>query len=370
MKHVVISVTNDLVTDQRVEKVCKVLQSLHFEITLIGRKLPGSLPVSRNYKTTRMNLLFKKGFLFYTEYNIRLFFKLFFLKKDILLANDLDTLSANFLISKLFNTKLVYDSHELFTEVPELISRPKVQKVWLTIEKFIFPKLINVYTVNSEIAKIYSDKYKIPVKVIRNIAPELTNRIIDKALSEKIKGKNKMLILQGSGINIDRGAEEAVMMMQHLENTVLFIIGAGNVFEKLKELVRKFNLKNKVFITDKMPYKKLMEYTKIADLGLSLDKGTNLNYELSLPNKVFDYIQAEIPLLVSNRKIVADLVTKNNIGLVTQTHDLKELAKIVKTMLSNEDELAIWKKNLKKAANYYTWQSESKKLIDIFNNLK
>lgn len=370
MKHVVISVTNDLVTDQRVEKVCKVLQSLHFEITLIGRKLPGSLPVSRNYKTIRMTLLFKKGFLFYAEYNIRLFFKLFFLKKDILLANDLDTLSANFLISKLFNTKLVYDSHELFTEVPELISRPKVQKIWLVIEKFIFPKLKNVYTVNSEIAKIYCDKYNVPVKVIRNIAPKLTHKKIDKALSEKIKETNKMLILQGSGINIDRGAEEAVMMMKHLENTILFIIGGGDIFEKIKKLVEKFNLKNKVFIKDKVSYNKLMEYTKIADLGLSLDKGTNLNYELSLPNKVFDYIQAQIPLLVSNRKIIADLVTKNNIGLVTQTHDPKELAKTVKTMLSNEDKLAAWKENLSKIAEIYTWEAESKKLIDIFNNLK
>jgi len=262
MKHIVISVTNDLVTDRRVEKVCLLLKKLNYEITLIGRKLPGSLPISRNYKTIRMNLLFRKGFLFYAEYNVRLFLKLLFIKKDILLANDLDTLSANYLISKIQKKKLVYDSHELFTEVPELVSRPKVQNVWLAIENHIFPKLKNVYTVNNEIAEFYGEKYKIPVKVIRNIAPKLINKTIDKALAERIKGKNKMLILQGSGINIDRGAEEAVMMMKYLENTVLFIIGGGDVFEKLKELVQKLDLKNKVFIKDKMSYNDLMEYTK------------------------------------------------------------------------------------------------------------
>jgi len=370
MKRIVISVTNDLVTDRRVEKVCRLLQKLNYEITLIGRKLPGSLPISRNYKIIRMNLLFRKGFLFYAEYNIRLFLKLLFIKKDILLANDLDTLSANYLASKIQNKKLVYDSHELFTEVPELVSRPKIQKVWSTIENHIFPKLKNVYTVNSEIAEFYSKKYKIPVKIIRNIAPKLTNKKIDKALSEKIKGKNKMLILQGSGINMDRGAEEAVMMMQYLENTNLFIIGGGDVFEKLKELVKKFNLKNKVFIKDKMPYNDLMEYTKIADLGLSLDRGTNLNYELSLPNKVFDYIQANVPLLVSNRKVVADLVTKNNIGYVTKTHHPKELAEIVKEIILNTKKLKIWKNNLVKVSEIYTWEYESKNLEDIFNNLK
>ena len=79
MKHIVISVTNDLVTDRRIEKVCMVLQKSDYEITLIGRKLAGNLPISRNYKTIRMNLLFKKGFMFYAEYNLRLFFKLIFL---------------------------------------------------------------------------------------------------------------------------------------------------------------------------------------------------------------------------------------------------------------------------------------------------
>ncbi len=370
MKHIVISVTNDLVTDQRVEKVCTILQKLNYEITLIGRKLPESLPISRNYKIIRMNLLFKKGFLFYAEYNIRLFFKLFFLKKDVLLANDLDTLSANYLISKIFNKKLVYDSHELFTEVPELVSRPRVQNVWLTIENFIFPKLKNVYAVNDEIAKIYSDKYKIPVKVVRNIAPKLIDTKIDLALAEKVKGNKKMIILQGSGLNIDRGAEEAVLMMQYVENAVLYIIGSGDIFDNLKEIRDKYNLQNKVFIKSKMPYAELMEFTKIADLGLSLDKGTNLNYEYSLPNKVFDYIQTNTPLMVSNRKIVAKLVTENKIGFVTKTHDPKELAKTVQTIFSDKKTYKTWKQNLIKASKIYNWKSESKKLEEIFNNLK
>lgn len=370
MQRIIISVTNDLVTDQRVKKICETLQATGYDITLIGRKLPESLPLNRNYKTIRMKLLFNKKFLFYAEYNIRLFFKLLFLKKDVLLANDLDTLLPNYLISKMFSKKLVYDSHELFTEVSELISRPKIRNVWLGIENYIFPKLKNVYTVNDEIAKFYSHKYKIPVKVIQNIAPKLRNHNIDVALAKRIKGEKKMLILQGSGINMDRGAEEAVAMMQYLENTVLYIIGGGDVFGQLKDLVGKLNLNDKVFILDKIPYEDLMEYTKIADLGLSLDKGSNLNYEYSLPNKVFDYIQSNIPLLVSNRKIIADLVRKNNIGYITKTHNPKELAETVKKILSNEKQINIWKKNLLKIAEIYTWEMESKKLKQIFTNLQ
>lgn len=369
MKRIVVSVTNDLITDQRVHKICTTLCENNFKIILIGRKLSSSKSLQRNYKTFRFKLLFNKSFLFYAEYNIRLFFKLLFLKKDILIANDLDTLLPNFLISVLQRKKLVYDSHELFTEVPELIHRPFVQKIWLSIEKFIVPKLKNMYTVNEEIASFYNKKYGIPVNVVKNIANKLNSNNPSAEFIKSTKGNKKMLILQGSGINIDRGAEEALEMMQYLKNTILYIIGSGDVFNLLKEKRKLLNIEDKVIILGRMPYNKLLEYTKVADLGLSLDKNTNLNYEYSLPNKIFDYIQCNTPILASNRKLVAKLITKHNIGKVTTTHNPKKLAKIVTKILENKKEYETWKTNLKKTAEIYNWENESKKLIEIYNNL-
>ena len=368
MKRIIVSVTNDLVTDQRVHKVCTSLMAMGFETVLIGRRLPSSLAIDRDYRTIRMKLLFNKGFLFYAEYSVHLFLKLLFLRKDILLSNDLDTLLPNYIISKLFNKELVYDSHELFTEIPELEGRPCVKGVWERIEQYIFPKLKRVYTVNDSIASFYKKKYRVEVQVLRNMAPVLIDKSVDKKLAKKVKGDQKMIILQGSGLNIDRGAEEAVAMMQYIDNSLLYIIGGGDVFEKLKELVITLKLENKVFIKNKMPYNELMEYTKIANLGLSLDKGMNLNYEFSLPNKVFDYIQAETPLLVSNRKEIAKLVRDNHIGKVVDTHDPKELGNIVNAIFTDKPQLLTWKNNLKKAAKKYTWENESKKLKTIFNN--
>ena len=370
MKRIIVSVTNDLVNDQRVHKVCTSLLELNYEILLIGRKLKNSENLKRTYNTYRIKLIFNKGFLFYAEYNLRIFFKLLFLKKDILLSNDLDTLLPNYLISKLFKKKLVYDSHELFTEVPELINRPFVKNFWLAIEKRILPNIKNCYTVNTEIAQIYSSTYNIPVKVIRNIAPKY--KTIDDLtdFSRKIKGTKKMLILQGTGINIDRGAEEVVDAMQYLDNIILYIIGSGDVFEILKEKISVLNLQEKVIILNKMPYLKLMKYTQIADLGLSLDKNTCLNYELSLPNKIFDYIHAGTPLLVSDRKIVSKIVIKNNIGRVINTHNPKQIANCISSIFKNDKEYAIWCKNLNSAAQLFNWEKESVKLKSIYSNLK
>lgn len=112
---------NDLVTDNRVHKICTTLEECGYEVRLIGRKLPGSLPLPAwSFGAERMSLLFKTGPLFYLFFNLRLFFRLLFKKADLLYANDLDTLLPNYLVAGIKNIPLIYDSHELFCEVPEL----------------------------------------------------------------------------------------------------------------------------------------------------------------------------------------------------------------------------------------------------------
>jgi hypothetical protein len=150
---IIVSVTNDLVTDNRVDKVCRFLLNEGFEVLLVGRKLKTSLAMpQRPYATKRMKLLCTKGALFYAEYNLRLFFLLLFRKATHLLANDLDTLLANYLVSKMRRRALIYDSHELFTEVPELIHRPKIQRIWESIEG----SNENLYHVNNWLGHIYN----------------------------------------------------------------------------------------------------------------------------------------------------------------------------------------------------------------------
>jgi glycosyltransferase involved in cell wall biosynthesis len=369
VKRAIVSVINDLSTDQRVHKVCTTLHQLGYEVTLVGRQQQKSLPLSpRAYKTKRMFLLFEKGPLFYVSFQMRLFFYLLFRKADVLVANDLDTLLPNYLISKLKSANIVYDSHELFCEVPELQNNPLKKKIWKRLEQSIFPKLKYVFTVNDSIAKIYSEEYHVAVKVVRNI-PFLATQQQLKPISKdalSIPLNEKIIVLQGAGINVDRGAEEAVQAMQFVTNAVLFIIGSGDVMEVLKQLVTELQLKEKVIFVGKVPFEKLLQYTHHANLGLTLDKDTNINYRYSLPNKLFDYIHAGVPVLASNLVEIKNIITTYQIGDCIDNHSPQHIADKINTILNNETLLLEWKKNTTIASQKLNWELEEKKLIEVY----
>jgi glycosyltransferase involved in cell wall biosynthesis len=366
MKKVIVSVISDLVTDMRVHKMCMTLQEMGFEVLLTGRKLPSSLPVDkRPYRHHRMKLIFTSGPLFYAFFNIRLFFFLLFRKAGVLVANDLDTLLANYLVSRLRNIPLVYDSHEYFTEVPELQGR-FARKVWLAIEKRIFPHLKDVFTVNDSIAEAYNRKYGVRPLVVRNL-PLKTPPVEPLPKSEAgIDDDKKIVILQGSGINLDRGGEEAVLAMQYVENAVLMIVGGGDALPGLKRMVREKQLDDKVIFIPRQPHHLLFRYTAMADAGLSLDKDTNLNYRFSLPNKIFDYIACGVPVLASDLPEVAKIVRDYDIGLVLGEYSVEAIAAAIGKMLS-EDYKSLKNNNLQKAAKELTWEQNINTIHSVYS---
>lgn len=366
----IVSVSNDLVTDQRVHKVCGTLEGMGFEVLLVGRKLASSMSLDRSYSTKRLRLLFNNGPLFYAEFNLRLFFFLLFRKADVLVANDLDTLLANYWVLKFRSAELVYDSHEYFTEVPELQGRPFAQSTWRRIERRIFPKLNRVITVNGSIASLYKEQYGVDVKVVRNV-PHLREAFVPKGRAELDLPEDKaILLMQGSGINVDRGAEEAVAAMELLEGVALLVIGGGDVFPVLKNIAKEKGLEEKVIFKSKMPFEELCHYTANADIGLTLDKDTNINYRFSLPNKLFDFIHAGVPVLATDLDEVARIVLKYKVGKVIEQPDPGLIANAVKEMLADPTALAMMVENTHDAAEALNWQQEERTLKEIYGPLK
>ena len=364
MKRIIISVTSDLCTDQRVHKTAITLQQMGFEVLLLGRMLHDSLPIERTYKYKRLSLIFKKEVWFYIEYNIRLFFFLLFSRSDLYLANDLDTLLPNFLISKLKSKPLVYDSHEMFCEGPELQGRKFVQSVWRTIEKWILPKLKHTYTVSQSIADNYNKQYNTNFQIIRNI-PKLE---VKRKKVEKLQFNDKKIILYQGVMNPGRGLKEIITAMPFIDSAVLLIIGFGKVEDELKELVVKIGVEDKVFFFGKVSFEYLFFYTKQADIGLLLERPLGLSFKYALPNKLFDYIHAELPIIASPLLEIKRIMDENEIGVIIENYNPKYLADIINIMLNNLEKRKVWKANMAKVKQELNWEKESEKLNKIFSD--
>ncbi|PTN08129.1 glycosyltransferase [Mangrovibacterium marinum] len=368
-KKVDIVVTNDLVTDNRVHKVAESLLALGYSPRLIGRLRRNSLPLEeRSYPTRRLRLFFDRGPLFYSEFNIRIFFKLLFSPASIILSNDLDTLGACYLAAAIAGKKLVYDSHEYFTQVPELIERPFKQKLWLRLERFILPRLKNAFTVSQSIADAYRQMYGTDFKVVRNLP--LRSRQTDSPIDHSILPHDEKIILYQGALNMGRGLEYAIQAMRYVNGAQLWLVGSGDLDEQLQLLTRQLGLQFKVRFWGQVPFQELAAITAQADLGLSIEEDLGLNYRFALPNKLFDYIQHQIPVLVSPLPEMSKIVRKYEIGQILNSTAPQEMAEQIQQMLADEPQRKTYRKKLKIASSELCWENEIHVLEHLFKQIK
>lgn len=368
-KKIIVAVSNDLTYDQRVRKVCQSLIDEGYNILLVGRLRKNSNPIDRPYKTKRLKLIFENGPLFYAMLNIRLFLYILFHKCDAIHSNDLDTLLACKTSAKLKGKPLVYDSHEYFLGVPEIQDRPKVKKVWTRIERSIFPKLKHVFTVNDSIAKLYEKDYGIRPQVVRNIPNKNSLPALKTRAELGLPENKKIVILQGAGINIDRGAEELLEAIATMDDVLLLIVGTGDVINTLKERSKKEDLKDKVIFTGRLPYNEMMQYTQASDVGVTLDKDTNINYKYSLPNKIFDYLNAGIPVLATNLPEIKNIILTYDVGLLINDLNPETIKIGLQTIWKEKERYRSLTLNAKNASDELNWENDASRLITTYRKI-
>ena len=367
---IISSATSDLVTEQRVHRICKTLQSEGFEIQAVRRIRSDSLLMGeRSYNVRRLKPFFEKGPFFYLEFNLRLFFYLLNQNVDVLLSNDLDTLLANTLVSKIKGIPLVYDSHEYFTEVPELSKRPFVKSIWTRLERYCMKSVRSAMTVSESIAKIYSKAYGIEFQVVRNLPESQLKDDIPSKIGIKLQEGEKVLLYQGA-VNVDRGLEELVRAMEFLENCKLFILGSGDICDDLIQTCKTYAWGDRIVFLGRLPFDLLPGITVQADLGFSLEKKNGLSYTFAMPNKVFDYVQAGVPVLFSDLPELIKINEVFHFGLCVESHDPKIIAEAIKNLLNDETLYKKLKENCLTARKELNWEKEAEKVKGLFSDFR
>ncbi len=363
MKKIIFTVTNDLVFDRRMLRICESLNTEGYEVWLVGRRLPNS-PAFENSKIIgkRFRLFFNKGKFFYVEYNIRLFFWLIFQRFDAICGIDLDTILPCFFASKLKKKPCFYDAHELFTEVPEVISRPKVQRVWRAVEAYIVPKVTQLYTVSQSVADEFERRYGRKFAVIRNLPNRQT---VD---NQSFTNRKHVLLYQGN-LNEGRGLETAIEAMQFLENIEFWIVGDGDLMPILRGLVQKFGVSEKVRFWGYISPAELPKITEQATIGLHISEDKGLSYRYSLGNKFLDYIQAQVPQICTQFIEYQRLNDEFDVAILIEKTDVSLLVAAVSRLLSDPIFYRKLKQNCAHAATILNWENEAKKLVDLYRNI-
>lgn len=357
---IIFTVTNSLVFDQRMQRICNSLHNHQFNVLLVGRKLNNTPKLQANYQTHLLNCWFKKGVIFYLEFNIKLLFFLLKTNADIYCAIDLDTILPNTLVAKLKGKKLFFDAHEYFTETPEVTNRKLVKIIWQLTAKYCIKYTDKCYTVGSELAKIFTAIYKKPFAVIKNVPaffePKNTNTF-----------ENKIILYQGA-LNKSRGIEQAILAMQKVEGAVLHIAGEGDLSAELRLLVKANNLQQKVKFLGFIKPELLKEITQNCTIGLNLLENNGLSYYYSLANKFFDYIMAGKPQICANFPEYENLNKQFNIAILANCK-VDEIANAINQLLNNNNLYNHLKQNCLKAAKTLNWQHQEQELISIFKNI-
>ena len=333
---IIVSVFNNLQTDQRVEKVCKTLYDNGYHPHLIGNDWLGAPEMERPYPFYRIKLNSKKARFAYIEFQKKLYREL---KKNadnktILLANDLETIVPNYLISKKLGIPLVF-------------------------EKKLVPKIKRMITASDSYADWFVKEYGIKrPTVVRN----LPRRSHFSGINEN---DTKIILYQG-WLNYSRGVDKAILAMKGIDDAELWIAGCGPAEDFYRAVSVENHLKDKVKFIGKLTPDDLRKVTLQADVGISIEENNGLSYYYSLPNKISDYIQSRVPVVVSDFPEMKNIVNTFGVGEIIENHSNEHLAEKLKIVL--EKGKASYLHNLNVAADELCWENEEDKILKIFSD--
>ncbi len=384
-------------------RICTSLAKAGYDVWLVGVRLPDSQVFDNQYiKSHQFPIKLNKGKLFYVEYNVRLFFWLLRQDVDIACGIDLDSILPCYFSAKIRNIlrgpffskkntiKVVYDAHELFSETPEVVRRPWIRRMWLSIERFVVPKVDAAYTVSQSIAEEFEQRYGQHFELIRNLPlreiipgiPEIpnSNKTLDSELNTRasidgvisnhpVNASLKKVILYQGALNEGRGLDTAIEAMQFIENAELWLIGEGDLSQILRGAVTRLGLHDKVkflgfIVPDALPF-----YTAKADIGLHISEDKGMSYRYSLANKFLDYIQSEVPQICTQFPEYQRLNEQFNVAILIEKTDVRLLVSALNRLLNDAAFYRQIKENCRQAAAVLCWEKEEEKLIEVYQRL-
>ncbi len=368
MKNKIIVLTiSDLFYEANLNRKVKTLQQNGCEVTLFAAYHPDlDLSAWQGIRLHQVQLKSKITALRFFEFWLKAFFWILKQQADLFIAYDYVPLLPLRLRAMLKPTIYIYDSVELLSGLNALVNRPRRRRFWLWVEKFSLQKAKAAFTVCESDARVLQEQYpNLNVAgVVRNI-PEPQEYRVPTELKKQlgVESDQKIGVYQGMLFE-GRGLEKIIEACSSIEQVFLLIVGDGPLKERLQNRVNSLGMERRVRFTGMVPFQELAKFTAVADFGFTIIDGVGLSYYHALPNKLFEYIQARIPVIGSNYPEIKKIVDSEGIGITVDPNSVQEIRNAVQTLLQPQH-YEKFKKRLDKIAGKYTWRKESEAYLRI-----
>ncbi|MDE9517146.1 glycosyltransferase family 4 protein [Xenorhabdus bovienii] len=345
MKNIHVTLTN-FTNESRILKEISSLNAsnLFSDFLVIGlgdNELPCQENIKKNFNVRRVNLKTRslpKNLLFqqikFIEFFVKVFIILLKEKPNVINIHTLALLPLGYIAGFFLKSKLVYDAHELETEKNDLLGLKKLGSKF--IERLFIKKCNLIVVVSDSIADWYANEYKIKRPLVIYNSPNIRKyhrkNLFRESLS--ISEKQKILLYQGA---LSRGRGIEILLKAFSErksnNVVLVLMGYGSLEVEIKKIS---NINENIFFHPAVDPSVVLEYTSSADFGISFIENTCLSYYYCMPNKLFEYAMAGLPVIASNMKEMSENISKYKFGTVINECSTKTINKSIDTLYSRD----------------------------------
>ena len=378
---------NPFTDDNRVFKEAKSLVNHGYDVTILCKNEPDlTLPVEEVIEGINIKRLFKYnlGTSVLIDYYLQAHFDLYFNLNehyDIYHCHDSETWPIGYILARRDQAKLIYDSHEYFNDYicEEWYSdsfKYEFTRFLVKARGNYLSKADGVIVASENISEILREEFKLEEKptVLYNTRPLLDYRFEKNRLREKysISEEYKIILYQGI-VKPVRGVDIAIKAMKHVQEGVFVVAGGGGdgYIEELKELAVECEVADRVIFTGFIPSDQLLEYSFCADIMVFFGQPVTKNMEYCSPNKLFDCIIAEKPIIVGDLWSLRDIVEKYRIGEVVDIHniDVKKIATIINKLIHNPELCNLYAANAQKIKNQFSWEKQEEKLLELYQRV-
>jgi glycosyltransferase involved in cell wall biosynthesis len=281
-------------------------------------------------------------------------------------CNDYNTMWVGVAARLMGGSTVVYDSHELW---PDRNGRPE-PRWWLIACEFLFVHLAHrTITASPGYSEVMARRYRIePPGVIRNIPDaSMLQSALGSANGDSAASGDDRLALYVGALTTGRGLELSIMALNHLDDVRLRLVGPARpaYLKELVALADREGVSERVEFAGAVSPRELIETIREASVGLALIQPICLSYRMSLPNKVFEYVAAGLPVLGSDLPAIGSLVNEHRIGLLAAPGEVEDVAAKLGEMLDPERN-SDFREAAREAARELNWDHEAVRLADEY----